>query len=144
MRLVQYFSIRFNLLLEKLAMVASTVSSKLIGAMAAKEGFKFVESLTGQCTMAINVRVKVELFIGFKYIGNAARTLEAEGYNVLFGYEEAIGFMLGEEVRDKDGVSATVSALRVVSRRELIQYFRCALPSWFLHFTGEGNQQPII
>ncbi|QRW24153.1 phosphoglucomutase/phosphomannomutase, alpha/beta/alpha domain protein [Rhizoctonia solani] len=42
--------------IEKLAMVASTVSSKLIGAMAAKEGFKFVESLTG-----------------FKYIGNAAR-----------------------------------------------------------------------
>ncbi|ELU45115.1 phosphoglucomutase 1 [Rhizoctonia solani AG-1 IA] len=76
--------------IEKLAMVASTVSSKLIGAMAAKEGFKFVESLTG-----------------FKYIGNAARVLEAEGYNVLFGYEEAIGFMLGEEVRDKDGVSAT-------------------------------------
>ncbi|KAG8683464.1 Phosphoglucomutase-3, partial [Ceratobasidium sp. 395] len=60
--------------IEKLAMVASTVSSKLIG---------------------------------FKYIGNAARTLESEGYNVLFGYEEAIGFMLGEEVRDKDGVSAT-------------------------------------
>ncbi|GAB1525732.1 hypothetical protein RhiTH_008897 [Rhizoctonia solani] len=78
--------------IEKLAMVASTVSSKLIGAMAAKEGFKFVESLTG-----------------FKYIGNAARVLEAEGYNVLFGYEEAIGFMLGEEVRDKDGVSATLS-----------------------------------
>ncbi|KAF8750851.1 phosphohexose mutase family [Rhizoctonia solani] len=62
---------------KKLAMVASTVSSKLIGAMAAKEGFKFVESLTG-----------------FKYIGNAARALEAEGYNVLFGYEEAIGSCL--------------------------------------------------
>ncbi|KAB5592854.1 Phosphoglucomutase/phosphomannomutase, alpha/beta/alpha domain containing protein [Ceratobasidium theobromae] len=84
--------------IEKLAMVASTVSSKLIGAMAAKEGFKFVESLTG-----------------FKYIGNAARTLEAEGYNVLFGYEEAIGFMLGEEVRDKDGVSATMCFAELVS-----------------------------
>ncbi|KAF8606309.1 hypothetical protein BDV93DRAFT_521136 [Ceratobasidium sp. AG-I] len=84
--------------IEKLAMVASTVSSKLIGAMAVKEGFKFVESLTG-----------------FKYIGNAARTLEAEGYNVLFGYEEAIGFMLGEEVRDKDGVSATMCFAELVS-----------------------------
>ncbi|CAE6473116.1 unnamed protein product [Rhizoctonia solani] len=83
--------------IEKLAMVASTVSSKLIGAMAAKEGFKFVESLTG-----------------FKYIGNAARVLEAEGYNVLFGYEEAIGFMLGEEVRDKDGVSATMCFAELV------------------------------
>jgi phosphoglucomutase len=48
------------------------------------------------------------IILGFKYIGNAGRSLEAEGYNVLFGYEEAIGFMLGEEVRDKDGVSATV------------------------------------
>ncbi|CAE6463620.1 unnamed protein product [Rhizoctonia solani] len=84
--------------IDKLAMVASTVSSKLIGAMAAKEGFKFVESLTG-----------------FKYIGNAGRTLEAEGYNVLFGYEEAIGFMLGEEVRDKDGVSATMCFAELVS-----------------------------
>ncbi|KAH7335934.1 hypothetical protein B0J17DRAFT_769712 [Rhizoctonia solani] len=83
--------------IEKLAMVASTVSSKLIGAMAAKEGFKFVESLTG-----------------FKYIGNTARVLEAEGYNVLFGYEEAIGFMLGEEVRDKDGVSATMCFAELV------------------------------
>jgi hypothetical protein len=36
-----------SIITEKLAMVASTVSSKLIGAMAAKEGFKFVESLTG-------------------------------------------------------------------------------------------------
>lgn len=88
-------------------MVASTVSSKLIGAMAAKEGFKFVESLTGQYLFTL-VALVIKYRIGFKYIGNAARVLEAEGYNVLFGYEEAIGFMLGEEVRDKDGVSATV------------------------------------
>jgi len=32
---------------EKLAMVASTVSSKMIEAMAKREGFKFVECLTG-------------------------------------------------------------------------------------------------
>jgi phosphomannomutase len=37
-------------------MVASTVSSKLIGAMAAKEGFKFVESLTGKYVVARNKR----------------------------------------------------------------------------------------
>jgi len=36
--------------LEKLAMVASTVSSKMIGAMAKVEGFKFVECLTGPWT----------------------------------------------------------------------------------------------
>ena len=33
--------------MEKLAMVASTVSSKMLGAMAKAEGFRFVECLTG-------------------------------------------------------------------------------------------------
>jgi phosphomannomutase len=33
---------------DKLAMVASTVSSKMIEAMAQREGFKFVECLTGE------------------------------------------------------------------------------------------------
>jgi phosphomannomutase len=28
---------------------------------------------------------------------------------VPFGYEEAIGYMFGSEIRDKDGVAATVS-----------------------------------
>ncbi|KAI9465474.1 hypothetical protein BJY52DRAFT_1183576 [Lactarius psammicola] len=75
--------------LNKLAMVASTVSSKMIEAMAATEGFKFTECLTG-----------------FKFIGNTALALAEEGYEVPFGYEEAIGFMVGSEIRDKDGVSA--------------------------------------
>ncbi|EJD05673.1 phosphoglucomutase 1 [Fomitiporia mediterranea MF3/22] len=78
--------------LNKLAMVASTVSSKIVEAMALKEGFKFAETLTGT---------------SFKYIGNKAQDLEKEGYSVLFGYEEAIGFMIGPYIRDKDGISAT-------------------------------------
>ncbi len=35
--------------------------------------------------------------------------LVSEGYEVPFGYEEAIGYMFGSEVRDKDGVAASVS-----------------------------------
>ncbi|RPD65833.1 phosphoglucomutase first 3 domain-containing protein [Lentinus tigrinus ALCF2SS1-6] len=77
--------------ISKLAMVASTVSSKMIEAMARAEGFKFAECLTG-----------------FKYIGNTALTLQQEGYEVPFGYEEAIGFMFGSQLRDKDGVAASV------------------------------------
>ncbi|KAI0713284.1 phosphoglucomutase first 3 domain-containing protein [Earliella scabrosa] len=77
--------------LSKLAMVASTVSSKMIESIAHAEGFKFAECLTG-----------------FKYIGNTALALEREGYEVPFGYEEAIGFMFGSELRDKDGVAASV------------------------------------
>ena len=49
--------------------------------------------------------------IGFKYIGNTGLTLEQEGYDVPFGYEEAIGFMFGPQLRDKDGVAASVSIL---------------------------------
>ncbi|KAF8436904.1 hypothetical protein L210DRAFT_3688468 [Boletus edulis BED1] len=77
--------------LDKLAMVASTVSSKMVEAMARHEGFIFVDCLTG-----------------FKFIGNTALDLERAGYEVLFGYEEAIGFMFGSEIRDKDGISATL------------------------------------
>ncbi|KAH7889858.1 hypothetical protein F5I97DRAFT_1800865 [Phlebopus sp. FC_14] len=77
--------------LDKLAIVASTVSSKMVEAMAHYEGFKFVECLTG-----------------FKFIGNTALDLIQAGYEVPFGYEEAIGFMFGPEIRDKDGISATI------------------------------------
>ena len=35
-------------------------------------------------------------------------SLEQDGYDVLFGYEEAIGFMFGSQLRDKDGVAASV------------------------------------
>jgi len=83
---------------EKLAMVASTVSSKMIEAMAKREGFKFVECLTG-----------------FKYIGNTALHLVEQGYDVPFGYEEAIGFMFGSQIRDKDGVAATVMFAELVA-----------------------------
>ena len=48
-------------------------------------------------------------YAGFKYIGNTALDLVMEGFDVPFGYEEAIGFMFGSDIRDKDGVAATVS-----------------------------------
>ncbi|GAA5950012.1 hypothetical protein JCM3765_004164 [Sporobolomyces pararoseus] len=75
--------------IDKLAMCASTVSSKMLRSMAEKEGFVFRETLTG-----------------FKWIGNEMIKLQQEGYNPMFAYEEAIGFMNGTEIRDKDGVTA--------------------------------------
>lgn len=78
--------------IEKLAMLASTVSSIMLKAMAKKEGFHFDETLTG-----------------FKWLGNGAISLAEKGYNVEFAYEEAIGYMVGDIVRDKDGVSALLS-----------------------------------
>ncbi|KAL7413282.1 phosphoglucomutase 1 [Mrakia frigida] len=84
--------------MDRLAIVASTVSSKMIASMARTEGFKFVESLTG-----------------FKYIGNKTEELANAGFEVPFGYEEAIGYMLSQKIRDKDGVSAAACFAELAS-----------------------------
>ena len=47
-----------------------------------------------------------ETLTGFKWLGNVAKDLEAEGLEVLFAFEEAIGFMFGAVHKDKDGVAA--------------------------------------
>ncbi|XP_053400354.1 phosphopentomutase-like [Mercenaria mercenaria] len=70
-------------------MLASTVSSKILQTIGAKEGFNFEETLTG-----------------FKWMGNRTDALLKEGKTVLFAFEEAIGYMCGSTVLDKDGVSA--------------------------------------
>nr|XP_033803481.1 phosphoglucomutase-2 [Geotrypetes seraphini] len=72
-------------------MLASTVSSKILRAIALKEGFHFEETLTG-----------------FKWMGNRAKQLMDQGKTVLFAFEEAIGYMCCPAVLDKDGVSAAV------------------------------------
>lgn len=46
---------------------------------------------------------------GFKWIANQALAREAKGgVRFLFGYEEALGYSVGQLVRDKDGVGAAV------------------------------------
>lgn len=39
-------------------------------------------------------------------MGNRTHELMAQGKDVLFAFEEAIGFMFGSTVLDKDGISA--------------------------------------
>lgn len=75
----------------ELYMLASTVSSKILQTIGNKEGFQFEETLTG-----------------FKWMGNLATTLQKQGKKVLFAFEEAIGFMCGTNVLDKDGISAAM------------------------------------
>ncbi|XP_061627241.1 phosphoglucomutase-2 isoform X4 [Phyllopteryx taeniolatus] len=79
-------------------MLASTVSSKILRAIALKEGFHFEETLTG-----------------FKWMGNRARDLLDQGKTVLFAFEEAIGYMCSPSVLDKDGVSAAAITGEMVS-----------------------------
>ncbi|XP_076635397.1 phosphoglucomutase 2 [Colletes latitarsis] len=70
-------------------MLASTVSSKILASMAKQDGFNFEETLTG-----------------FKWMGNRTVELKKAGKEVIFAFEEAIGFMCGSNVLDKDGISA--------------------------------------
>lgn len=72
--------------------VATIVSSPMLGAIARDLGVRFAETLTG-----------------FKWITNRAMELEAtEGLRFVFGYEEALGYCTDRIVRDKDGISAAV------------------------------------
>ena len=84
--------------LSKVFMIASAVSSQILRSMALKEGFNFAETLTG-----------------FKWMGNKFLELTAAGNDVIFVYEEAIGFMYGGVVYDKDGISAAVAMREMAS-----------------------------
>ena len=72
--------------------IVSIVSSPMLGVIAQKLGAKYDEVLTG-----------------FKWIANRAMERKSKsGDNFVFGFEEALGYTVGELVRDKDGVSAAV------------------------------------
>jgi phosphomannomutase len=75
----------------KRLVIASIVSSPELGNIARALGVRYEETLTG-----------------FKWIANRAMDLEREGYAFVFGYEEALGYTVGDVVRDKDGVSAAM------------------------------------
>ncbi|KAK3794868.1 hypothetical protein RRG08_001019 [Elysia crispata] len=79
-------------------MMSSTVSSKILQAIAQNEGFNFIETLTG-----------------FKWMGNIADGLLKKGKHVLFAFEEAIGYMCGSTVLDKDGVIAAAVVAELVN-----------------------------
>ena len=72
--------------------VNSVVSSPMLGRIAARRGAVHETTLTG-----------------FKWIINAGLALESGGVGrFAFGYEEALGYSVGQTVRDKDGLSAAV------------------------------------
>ncbi|MEG2893774.1 MAG: phospho-sugar mutase [Clostridium sp.] len=49
-----------------------------------------------------------EVLTGFKYIGEKISEYEECGKNFILGFEESYGYLVGDFVRDKDGVIATV------------------------------------
>jgi phosphomannomutase len=71
----------------------SLVSSQMLRFLAASWGAEAKETLTG-----------------FKWIANEAMAWQAAtGGRFVLGYEEALGYSVGELVRDKDGVSAAMA-----------------------------------
>ncbi|ABR30620.1 phosphoglucomutase [Thermosipho melanesiensis] len=76
-----------NLLSDKSIIIKSIVTGNLGKLVAQEYGVNTFETLTG-----------------FKNICGLENKLEKEGYQFEFGYEESIGFVTGNFVRDKDGV----------------------------------------
>ncbi|MFZ6005084.1 MAG: phospho-sugar mutase [Actinomycetota bacterium] len=67
--------------------VTTVVSSRLLSSIARSAGAGYAEALTG-----------------FKWVVRAP----AAGQRFLFGYEEALGYCVGDLVRDKDGITAAL------------------------------------
>jgi phosphomannomutase len=77
--------------------VSSVVSSARLDAVAAHHGARRETTLTG-----------------FKWIWRAGREL-ADVTTFVLGYEEALGYSVGEVVRDKDGIAAAVVMAELVA-----------------------------
>ena len=77
-------------------LINTVVSSQLLAAIADHHGATYVETLTG-----------------FKWIMRAQH--DRPDMSFVLGYEEALGYSVGSEVRDKDGVSAALIVAELVS-----------------------------
>ncbi|KAI9988925.1 hypothetical protein PInf_022613 [Phytophthora infestans] len=125
--LEQYLRLNPSCDRKQLYFIASTVSSKMLRAVANAEGLNFEETLTG-----------------FKWMGNKTAELRNAGKTVLFSFEEAIGFCVGDLVKDKDGVvAAAVFAEMAVqletTKKMTVDQHLNALYERYGHFVTQNN-----
>jgi phosphomannomutase len=93
------------------AVVSTVVSSRMLQTITEKEGLFYSDTLTG-----------------FKWIGNESLRLQQDGYHVLFSYEEALGYCVGDIICDKDGISAAITISELINTlaaqsKTLLQYY---------------------
>jgi len=79
--------------------VTTIVSATMLSKIAAAAGARYAETLTG-----------------FKWIVRGGQ--DQPGSRFLFGYEEALGYAVGDVVRDKDGIGAALAVLGLAAREQ--------------------------
>ena len=85
-------------------------------------------------------RLEVTL-TGFKWIVGRALELERAGFRFVLGFEEAIGYCIGDLVRDKDGIAAAAHVARMsewYAARSVDQTSAAASPPPSLHAALEA------
>ncbi len=119
--------------------VSTVVSSRLLRCIAAHHGAEWAETLTG-----------------FKWIMQA-HSQRAATHDLVLGYEEALGYAVGEAVSDKDGIGAALVMAELVAdlkthRRTLGDLLDDLHRRHGVHATGQrsiryesasGRQQPM-
>ncbi|WP_441285655.1 phospho-sugar mutase [Sorangium sp. KYC3313] len=111
---------------ERRLVLASCVSTPMLGVIAAALGVHYEETLTG-----------------FKWIANRAMDIErSTGARFVFGFEEALGYTVGPVVRDKDGISAAalvaeLAAVRKAEGRTLLDELQAITRTYGLYRSGQ-------
>ncbi|KYF56017.1 phosphomannomutase, partial [Sorangium cellulosum] len=113
---------------ERRFVLASCVSTPMLGAIAAALGVHYEETLTG-----------------FKWIANRAMDIErSTGARFVFGFEEALGYTIGPVVRDKDGISAAVllaelAAVRKAEGKTLLDELQALARAHGVYVSGQRS-----
>jgi phosphomannomutase len=103
--------------------VTTIVSSTMLSKIAAAAGARYAETLTG-----------------FKWIVRGGQ--DRPGGRFLLGYEEALGYAVGDVVRDKDGIGAALAVLGLAARerragRTLLDAYDALETAHGVHLTAQ-------
>ena len=112
--------------------VSTIVSSTLLSRIAAAAGAQYAQTLTG-----------------FKWIARAGDS--RPGSHFVFGYEEALGYAVGDTVRDKDGIGTALALLGLAARarsggKSLLDAYDALEAAHGVHLTAQvsvGTAAPV-